>query len=78
MLPSLRPESPPRGVEGFTGPEVPSRMTGAEKLMLGMFAGGWKLGGKPLGRPGCWAFACCMPGARLTPGGAIPGGADVR
>jgi len=32
---------------------VPSRITGALKLMFGIFAGGWKFGGKPPGRPGC-------------------------
>lgn len=49
-------------------------MTGAEKLMLGMFGGGWKLAGKPPGRPGCWLLFCCMPGGVAVPGAAIPGG----
>ena len=50
---------------------MPRRMTGALKLMLGMLAGGWKLEGKPPGRPGCWLLAC-MPG-----GGAVPGAARI-
>jgi hypothetical protein len=53
-------------------------MTGAEKLILGMFAGGWKLGGKPPGRLGCGALACCMPGGAAVPGAAIPGGGPVK
>lgn len=68
--PRSRPIS---GPAGFAGPEVPSLITGAEKLMFGMFGGGWKLAGKAPGRPGCWVFACCMPGAAV-PGAAIPGG----
>lgn len=41
-----------------------------------MLGGGWKLGGKPGARPGCGAFACCIPGGAAVPGGgAIPGGA---
>lgn len=53
-------------------------MTGAEKLMLGMFAGGWKFGGKPAGRPGWAALACCMPGGGAVPGAAaIPGGGPI-
>lgn len=37
--------------------------------MLGIFAGGWKCEGKPLGAGDC---ACCMPGAGLKLGGAMP------
>lgn len=48
-------------------------MTGAEKFMLGMFAGGWKFGGK-LGRPSVGVSACCMPGGAAVPGAAMPGG----
>lgn len=67
---SLRPESP-IGIEGFPGPVVPRRMTGALKLMLlGKLAGGWKF--EPP-RPGCWE-PDCMPGAEATPGADIPGG----
>ena len=62
----------PIGMAGLEGPVVPRRMTGALKLILGMLAGGWKLEGKPPGRPGCWLFAC-MPG-----GGAVPGAAMLR
>lgn len=44
--------------------------------MFGMLGGGWKFGGKPGVRPGCGAFACCIPGGAAVPGGgAIPGGA---
>lgn len=43
--------------------------------MFGIFAGGWKFGGKPPGRPGCWELAC-MPGGGATPGADIPGGAS--
>lgn len=49
------------------GPVVPSRITGALKLMLGRL-GGWKDAGG--------AFACCMPGGMPgragTPGGGAP------
>lgn len=55
---------------------MPRRITGAEKLIFGMFAGGWKFGGKPPGRPGCWTLCCCIPGGAPVPGGAIPGGAN--
>ena len=51
---------------------MPSRITGAEKFMFGIFAGGWKFGGNPPGRPGCWLV--CIPGGGLTPGADIPGG----
>jgi hypothetical protein len=74
----LPPVSPPRsfpsGAADFEGPDVPRRITGAEKLILGIFAGGWKLGGNPPGRPGCCAFACCMPGGGAVPGADMPGG----
>ena len=56
---------------GFEGPVVPRRMTGALKLILGILAGGWKLEGKPPGRPGCWLLVC-IPG-----GGAVPGAAKT-
>lgn len=46
--------------------------------MLGMFGGGWKLGGKPAGRPGCWAFADCIPGGGVVPGATIPGGGAIK
>jgi hypothetical protein len=55
------------------GAVVPSRITGALKLMLGMFAGPWKLGGSPAGRGGRDGFAWMVPGAMPTPGGAMPG-----
>lgn len=59
------------GIDGFAGPVVPRRMTGALKLiLLGKLGGGWKL--EPL-RPGCWE-ADCMPGAGVTPGADMPGG----
>lgn len=72
--PRSRPAS---GPAGFAGPEVPSRITGAEKLMFGIFGGGWKFAGKPPGRPGCWALACCIPGGGAVPGAAMPGGATA-
>ncbi len=56
-------------MRGFDGPVVPSRITGALKLILGMLAGAWKLEGRPPGRPGCWLFDC-MPGGGPTPGAA--------
>jgi len=60
----------PDGMVGFDGPVVPRRMTDALKLILGILAGGWKLEGRPPGRPGCWLFDC-MPGGGPTPGAAI-------
>ena len=45
-------------------------MTGALKLMLGIFAGGWKLGGNPPGRDGCCSFDC-IPGGGAVPGAAV-------
>lgn len=51
-------------------------MTGAEKFIFGMLAGGWKFGGKPPGRPGCWELAC-IPGGGATPGADMPGGATT-
>ena len=54
---------------------IPKRMTGAEKLMLGMFGGGWKFGGNPPGRLGLTPWDCGTGGALLTPGAAgVPGG----
>lgn len=57
---------------------MPSRMTGALKLMLGMFAGGWKFDGRPPGRFGRLPGVCAtlMPGGGATPGAApvVPGG----
>ena len=51
-------------------------MTGAEKLMFDMFAGGWKFGGRP--PRGCEACACCICGGDPTPGAAdIPGGGPL-
>lgn len=47
-------------------------MTGALKLMLGRFAGAWKLGGRPLCRLACALLDCWTPG-----GGAIPGAEDM-
>ena len=44
-------------------------MTGAEKLMFGMFAG-WKDGGNP---PVLNVCGCCIPGAAELPSGGIPG-----
>lgn len=52
---------------------MPSRITGALKLMLGRFGGGWKEAGSPLGRLACVAeLTCWTPG-----GGAIPGAEDM-
>lgn len=41
-LPAASPGAclPGSGAAGFVGPEVPRRITGAEKLMLGMLGGG--------------------------------------
>ena len=58
---------------GLPGPVVPSLITGALKLMLGIFAGGAKFGGKLPVRLGC-ALACELPGAGPTPGADRPGG----
>lgn len=72
LLPPLSRSSRLPGPSAF-GP-APSLMTGAAKLMFGMFAGGWKFGGYP-GLP-CWLLSiCCMPGAAPVPGAAMPGGA---
>ena len=81
--PALRPplsrsSRPPKTSEGLDGPEVPSRMTGAEKLMFGIFAGIWKFGGNPLGVPGCCALVCCVPGGTDVPGAATPGGGPAK
>lgn len=38
---------------------APRRITGALKLMLGRFAGGWKEAGRPLGRLACVALWDC-------------------
>lgn len=77
-LPAVSPARsfPNSGAAGFAGPDVPSRITGAEKLMFGMLGGGWKLEGKPGGRPGCGPFICCIPGGGVVPGATIPGGAN--
>jgi hypothetical protein len=73
---SFRPPED-RGVEDFEGP-VPNRITGAEKLMFGMFAGPWKLAGRPLGRVICALFACWTPGGGAVPGADMPGGGPVK
>ncbi len=55
-------------------------MTGAEKLILGMLGGPWKLAGSPLGRLPCAMLACCTPGGGAVPGADMPGGgpASIR
>ncbi len=68
---SLR--SPPNDDPDFEGGMLaPRRITGALKLMLGRFAGGWKDAGSPLGRLACAELGCWTPG-----GGAIPGAEDM-
>jgi len=69
---SLRSRS--EAMPDFEGCAVePSRITGALKLMLGRFGGGWKEAGRPLGRLACEGILCCW-----TPGGgAIPGAEDM-
>jgi hypothetical protein len=68
---SLR--SPVREEPGFAGGMLaPRRITGALKLMLGRFGGGWNEAGRPLGRLACVVLACWTPG-----GGAIPGAEDM-
>lgn len=55
------------------GAMEPRRITGALKLMLGRFGGGWKEAGRPLGRLACAGLlSCWTPG-----GGAIPGAEDM-
>ena len=64
-------------MDDLAGCDVPNRMTGAEKLILGIFAGGWKFGGNP-DRGSLGASACCMPGGAPVPGAAMPGGGAAR